>query len=180
MSLVEKRYAEAFLDLATKTNSVDEYLEELKMVSDIYQNYSLFCNFLNNPQIDNLTKKHFIKDVFEEKTDINILNLLLLLIDKDRLKNLPEICNEFIDLADKYNNILNITIIYAETLSQESIDEICEKFKKLYNSKSVRASMKIDESLIGGIKVAVGDKLYDGTLKGKISILQSVLMAWIS
>lgn len=176
MPLVEKRYAEAFLNLAVQNNDLDEYQDELIEISNIYKNDVDFKSFLHNPKNDILTKKRILQKIFEGKVNQNTLNFLLLLLEKDRIKYLPEVCNEFVKLSDERNNILNITILTAAKLDDKSIDRICDKFKKLYNSKSFKANVEIDESLIGGIKVYVGDKLYDGSLKGKLSRLQSVLI----
>ena len=175
MALIEKRYAKAFFDLAVQNNAIDEYQEELVMITKILQNDTSFESFLFTPKNDILKKKHLLTDVFKGRVNKNTLNFLLLLLDKDRIKFLPAICKEFIVMSDEFKSILNISIFTATDLTKKDINDICNSFKKLYNAKSVKAEVEIDKTLIGGIKVAVGDKVYDGTIKGKLSGLQSVL-----
>jgi F-type H+-transporting ATPase subunit delta len=100
---------------------------------------------------------------------------MFLLLDKGRIESLPGISREFSRLADKQRNILNITIMTAVPLDQAGIDRISEKFRHLYQASSVKVTLDVQPSLIGGVKVAVGDKLYDGTVKGKLAGLQAIL-----
>ena len=175
MPPVASRYAEAIFSLSVQNNAVDEYQEELTVLSGIYETESGFKAFLLSPGTNVQTKKRILTNLFEGKVGPSTLNFLLLLLDKDRIKYLPEICRQYIRMADEQKNVLHITIMTAIPLEQEYIDRICEKFKTSFHSVSVKASVQTDPSLIGGVKVAVGDKLYDGTIKGKLSKLRSVL-----
>lgn len=175
MSLLERRYAEGFLRLSVQSGTMDGYQDELTSVSEIYQSEHELRAFLLSPENDIRTKKRFLADLFGGKVEQNTLHFLMLLLDKDRIQYLPGICREYTALADERRNTLNITIWTAIPLEQHYIDSICEKFKSLFHSAFVKAAVETDPSLIGGIKVAVGDKLYDGTIKGKLSRLQSVL-----
>ena len=176
MPLVEKRYAKSLMDLCVENKSVVTCQQELGEIADIYINNNEFRDFLQNPQNHNQSKKEMIKKLFDGKIDKFVLNLLYLLLDKDRIGCLPVISSEFGALADEFNSIINIIIYTPEKLEGNSVDAICNKFQKLYNTKGVRHTVEIDKSLIGGVKVQVGDRLYDGTIKGKLSRLQSVLM----
>ena len=169
MSLIANRYAKALLDLAISDNAVDEYQNEFAAISEIYEAESDLKTFLLSPQKDLITKKNVLIHVFEGSIRNNILNLLLLLLDKCRIETLPDICTVYVKLADEHRKILNITVTTALPLNQAQIDSIGEKFKTIYHGSSVKITVETDTSLIGGVKVAIGDKLYDGTIKGKLS-----------
>lgn len=175
MSLVADRYAKALLDLAVSEGAADEYQNELIEVSRIYGAESSLSTFLLSPQNDLTTKKTVLINIFTGSVRQNLLNLLLLLQDKGRIEELPEICTAYIKMADEHRNILNITVTTALPLDKAQIDSIGEKFKAIYHGSSVKITVETDNSLIGGVKVAVGDKLFDGTVKGRLSKLQSAL-----
>jgi F-type H+-transporting ATPase subunit delta len=175
MSLIEKRYAEAFLSLTVQNSSIDSSEEELRVISGIFESENELRHFLLSPKYDDTAKKKMLSDVFGGKTEKDTLNFLLLLVDKGRIKYLPGITREYTAMADKKRNILNITIRTAVPLGQQNIDGISERFKSLFRASSVKAAVEIDPSLVGGINVAVDGKLYDGTVKGKLSRLLSAL-----
>lgn len=175
MSLVADRYAKALLDLAISNSTVEEYQNEFAAVAQIYKEERDLVTFLFSPQKNLATKKALITHVFSGSISRNILNLLLLLLEKGRINSLPDIYTAYEKMADEYRKILNISVITALPLSKEQLDGISEKFKAIYHASSVKITVETDNALVGGIRVVVGDKLYDGTVKGKLLKMQSAL-----
>lgn len=175
MSLIADRYAKALLDAAISDSAVDEYQNELAAVSQVYESENDLKVFLLSPQKDLKTKKTVLINVFSGHIGNNILHFLLLLLDKRRMESLPDICTAYIKMADEYRNVLDITVTTALPLNKAQIENIIEKFRAIYHGSSVKIAVVTDNTLIGGIKVAVGDKLYDGTVKGKLSKMHSAL-----
>ncbi|KNY28511.1 F0F1 ATP synthase subunit delta [Pseudobacteroides cellulosolvens] len=175
MPLIDKRYAEALVEIADNANAIDEFQHELVEIIGIYKDQQDFRLFLNNPEVKIDTKKETLKSIFSKDLRPEILNFLLLLLDKDRIKHLPGINDEFIKLADIKRNTLNMTIISAAELDELQITKIKEKYGKLYSATSVKASVEIDQSLIGGVKVKIGDKVIDGSVKGRLESIKELL-----
>ena len=176
MSLIANRYAQGFYDLSLQENAVEEYQNDLKLISDSYEAESEFREFLLSPQNDIIFKKQVLTNIFKQKVGKNTLNFLLLLLDKNRLKYLPQIYKQYVKIVDKEKNVLSINIVSAIPLEQEYIDIISEKYKKLFGAEYAKVTVEIDSSLIGGIKVSIGDKLFDSTVKGKLSELRSAMI----
>lgn len=175
MSIAANRYAKALLDLAVADHAVDAYNEELTAVSQIVGTNSGLRAFLHSPRKAPATKKALLTAAFGAKIRKNTLHLLLLLLDKGRIDELPDICSAFARISDEYRAILNITVISPLPLDRSQLESIGEKFKRLYQAAGVRMTEKTDVSLIGGVKVTIGDKLYDGTVKGRLSRMKSAL-----
>ncbi|MDP4118419.1 MAG: F0F1 ATP synthase subunit delta [Bacillota bacterium] len=173
MSVISSRYAEALFMLAKQENAVSEYQEDLTVVAGIYSCENKLREFLLCPRSSVYEKKQLVEDVFRGKTDSNVINFLKLLLDKSRISYLPEICTDFVKFADREKNVLNITIFTAAELEQDYVDAIRNKFKNHYEADDCRADIKNDPTLIGGVKVAVGDKLYDATINGNLKKLLS-------
>ncbi len=175
MSLIEKRYAEALIGISEKESAIESHKQQLYSVSDLFANQSDFRYFLLNPQIKVDTKKDAITKIFGGNIHEHLINFLMLLLDKGRIKLLPGIYKEYADLADKKGNVLNMTIISAASLDEAQINEIKEKYAKVYNASTVKADIEVDKGLIGGVKVKIGDKVIDGTVKGKLEGLRTLL-----
>lgn len=177
MPLIGRRYAEALVDIAAEKGSIDTFRKELSFIAEEYGNQPEFKSFLLNPEIKGELRKLTLTRIFEGKVSIELLNVLLLLADKGRLEFLPAISDEFAIMADKKKNILNMTIISASPLEAEQIEKIKKKYSDRYRTSSVRAAAKIDPSAIGGVKVVIGDKVEDATIKGQLESIKALLLS---
>jgi len=175
MPLVDKRYAEALVEIAQTANAIDEIRQQLTEVKDIYKSQQELRLLLNNPKVKIDAKKGVINSLFSKHVRPEVLKFLLLLIDNDRIKHLSGINDEFIKLADIKQNTLNMTIISATELDESHITKIKEKYRKIYNAARVRANIEIDKSLIGGIMLKIGDKVIDGSVKGRLESFKELL-----
>jgi len=96
------------------------------------------------------------------------ISFISLLIDKNRISYLDGISKEYSKLTQIMNNELFIKIISASELDEAEINGISDKYKKVYNASTVKYELSIDESLLGGVKVIVGNKVYDGSVKTRL------------
>lgn len=175
MPLIERRYAEALVGISSERETLEEYQNELHSIVDIYDNQFEFRLFLLNPEIRTDTKKKFLQETFEGRINDKLLNFLMLLLDKDRVKLLPGILDEFTRLVDRQRNILSIKIISAIPLEKAQVMDIEEKYKAMYGAGAVKSITQTDMELIGGVKVIIGDKVYDRTIKGRLASLKELV-----
>lgn len=167
MSAIERRYAQALMDaLKTDAEKVQVNLE-LKDVADLFNNNTQFKKVLLDPRVGSNTKVGVIKEIFSQ-TNPMFISFLGLLIDKNRILYLDGISKEYSKLTQIMNNELFIKIISASKLDDAEINGISDKYKKVYNAATVKYELSVDESLIGGVKVVVGNKVYDGSLKTQL------------
>lgn len=176
MPLVERRYAEALVNISVQGGAIDAYQQEFQTVVTLFKEQSDFKLFLLNPEIRTEVKKDIVKKIFSLSLKVEMVNFLLLLLDKGRIKFLPGIFDEFTKMADRKKNVLNMTIISAAPVEDKQINEIKVKYMKLYNASAVKLSVEIDNKQIGGIKVKIGDSVVDGTVKGRLEGLKDLLL----
>lgn len=175
MSLVEKRYAEALLDIALEKGRVISYVQMLNDVLDIYDENPSLVSFLNNPMIDDFSKIQAVGDLFKDVLSDTLMRFLTVLINNGRISFLPDIINNFRTLANKAEHIVNIEIHSAYQLDMNQLEGISEKYKRLYDAARIRYDVFIEPELIGGLLVRVGDKVYDDTVAGKLKRLKKGL-----
>lgn len=171
MSLAYSRYAEAFVDLAAERNDLDGYLGELTSVNEICSDKTLNM-LLINPEVSKNERKNVLTGVLGSRVRQEVLNFVLLLIDRERIDALSGILREAVRLANERRKIMDIIINTAFPIGQDQIDAICEKFKKLYGASDMKVTVNVDPTLIGGVKVVIGDKVYDGSVKKKLAGLR--------
>ncbi len=173
MSMAAERYAKALLNLAIETGAVEKYQIDLETVSQTYEEENGLSAFLLTPRSVPQAKKSVLAALFRERVEDNILHFLLLLLEKGRIRSLPEICCAYVRMADEYRNILNLTVSTAFPLDKAQLDGIGKTFQSIYHGSSVKIAVETDASLIGGVKVTVDGNVYDGTVKGKLFRMQS-------
>lgn len=176
MPLVEKRYAEALVNISVEKNMIERHQNELGFIADLYSHQEDFKNFLLNPKTDIDARKDLLRNVFKGRIQDELLSFLLILLDKGRIKYLQGIYEEYVRLAEEKQNILSMEIMAAAPLLSSQVESIKEKFRKLYKASSVNASVNIDQRLVGGVRVRIGDKLIDGSIKGRLKELQEILL----
>lgn len=176
MPLVECRYAEALIEITEENCRTDVVLSDFEDLLKSFENNPELEAFLSNPNVQVHEKKKLLEDLFKGEIDENLLRLLCLLIDKSRTKHIKGILQEYKRFADKRKNVLNLKIISAVHLEELQIEKIKEKYAKIYKKDSVNTVVDIDSSLIGGIKVQIGDRIEDYSLKTRLDNLKNLLM----
>lgn len=175
MSLAYSRYAEAFIDLAAEKNDLDGYLTELTSVNMVCSDKTLNI-LLINPEVSKSERKNILSGILRGRVQQEVLNFVLLLIDKERIGSLPGILRESVRLANERRKIMDIMIYTAFPIGQDQIDTISGKFKKMYDAADIKVEVRVDPSLIGGVKVVIGDKVYDGSVKKKLAGLRKSMV----
>ncbi len=174
MPLVEKRYAEALLLHAGKNTY--RFKDELESFVNIYKQDKNLKPFLLDPTIKSNKKQQLLTNVFGTSFDPDLLRFLLLLIAKHRMMYIESIYTQYVKLAQEIANIIDMKIISADPLTEQQIDTIKNKFILKYRATSANADITVDKELIGGVKVVIGDKVYDGSIKGQIDSLKQMLI----
>ncbi|HHU76779.1 MAG TPA: ATP synthase F1 subunit delta [Firmicutes bacterium] len=176
MSLVERRYAASLLELAEDRDLYEPFYRELKMASNIIHKNERLESFLLDLQVDSSKKKKVIFAVFNGNIMQELINFLNVLIDKNRFEYLDPIIEEFRIMADQKQNILNVTVVSAFPIDELQLQEIKRKCKNKYMASKVRVHLQEDKSLLGGIKLKIGDTMIDGTVKSRLEELRKTLL----
>ncbi|MBO8165554.1 MAG: F0F1 ATP synthase subunit delta [Brevibacillus sp.] len=164
---VAKRYARALFEVAKERGLIDAVETELKLVTAVLEKDAEFTQVVNHPQIPAEDKKQLISQLFQDHVSPETLNLLLLLIENGRQSHLNDIAAAYVALANESRGIVDAIVTTAKPLSEEEQAEIAAQFGKLLN-KTLRIETVVDPSILGGVLVKIGDRLYDGSLKAKL------------
>lgn len=169
---VKRRYAEALARTALEEGRPDEFREELGEVVEVLETNREIMDFIANPMIKTEVRKETLAEILEGYAGQKIINLLFLLIDNRRIKELKGIQDEFNSIINRKMNIIDMVIYSAYPLEESRIEDIKEKYRKLYGASAARAAVEINPDIVGGLKVRIGDTLIDGSIKGRIESLK--------
>jgi len=154
---------------------IDRYGQELAQVGAAFAQEKTLRLLLESPTFD-MRKKTAILEDLSSALDLSagMRKFLGLLLVKDRLKYLNLIEGDFRGLADDLSGVLRATVTGAAELNAEQQQEIRAGLEK-NTGKKVELELVIDPALIGGIKVAIGGKVYDGSLKTQLNRIEDTL-----
>ena len=113
--------------------------------------------------------------MLNKKVHVYVLHFLCLLVDKKRERNIEAVCEEFNSLCNDYFNVLEGVVYSTKALTKDQINNIEESIRIKLNKK-VELTNKLDSSLIGGLKVVVGDTVFDNSLQHKMEALKNELL----
>ncbi|MDF2569022.1 MAG: atpH [Sporomusa sp.] len=169
------KYAQAIYEIASEKAMLDTVEKQLKLVEATISGHADLATLMYHPLVPAPSKKETINRVFAGDLDAFVQNFLLLLIDKRREPALPAIIREYIRLANEARNIAEAEVFTAKELSAEQLDALAAKLSKV-TGKNVVLKTTIDQELIGGVVVKIGDKLIDGSVARQLKALKTALL----
>lgn len=166
-----KRYAQAAFSIARESNTVGTWRSELNDIATVLTESGL-APVLADPKV--ALDKRF--SLVERTLDISpmALNLAKLLVQKGRAGDARAVADAFERLADEYEGIAHAEVTTAVALTPGKLEEI-EKQLTAQVGKTVKASSKVDPTILGGVVVRVGDRLVDGSVRTRLRRLRREL-----
>lgn len=163
---LDRRYALALYQIGEKNGKVEEYITDLEEIVELIKTNQELSKVIHHPQITTSRKKKIFTEIFQNKVDENLLNFLLILIQKDRIEYLEEKLNEIKKIHLEKQNIIKVISKTVIPFTENERTALIEKLEIKYKKK-VLLEEQIDKSIIGGVYIRVGDEVIDGTIKAK-------------
>ncbi len=175
-TLAARRYAEALIDLGKeeKLSYVSISVDLANIQSILLKSKDLY-ETLTNPLISIEDKEFLIEKAFEQDTDKLIRNFLKLLAEKNRFDLIYDIIQIYGLLLDEINGIARIEVISAVELNDMEQSDIQAKLAAKLK-KQIVIKYKIDESIIAGLVVKMGDDIIDMSIARKLEEYKMALI----
>jgi len=169
-----KRYAKALFQAASKADVIDSVEADLNAISHLLETHSQFRGFLHNPRIGRDDKTAIAERLFSDRITSFTMSLLRLLLAKRRENEFEGIREEYVQMRRAQGAVVYVLVTSAAELDASQKDAIISKIAA-QSGKKVEADFRTDSNLIGGVKVAVGDYVLDGTVRGSLNRLRDLL-----
>ncbi len=165
------RYAKAVLDLANGQNTAEAVNNDMKLMANTIADSKDLSEMLQSPVVRSAIKKSALLEIFKNSNSITV-NLIDTLITNKRLNILSEVASKYNQLYDvlKGREVATVTTAIAITDDLKAI--VLAKVKELTGKKDVEVKNVIDESIIGGFMLRVGDIQYNASIANKLNKLK--------
>lgn len=158
------RYAKSLLDLAVERGQLEQVFADMQVMQQICKGSNDFVNLLRSPIVKADAKRRIIEAVTKGKISELTTAFNALLVSKGRESNLPEIITAFITQYKEHKNIHIVKLVTAVPVSDAVKKAIVDQVKKTGGLDTIELDEKVDDSLIGGFVLQVGDKLVDASI----------------
>ncbi len=173
---VARRYALAIFQLAQDQRAIEAVGNDLHMLAEgIYDNPATKEFFLS-PVVGRSEKEAVIAAAFGGKAHAVVLNSVLLLVRKRREALLHEIAVQYAVLEVQARGSEPLTVTSAKRLTDAELSALVSRLETLY-AKNFDVTQRVDASLIGGVRVTMGDRRIDGSVSGRLEELTRTLFA---
>ncbi|ETT65109.1 F0F1 ATP synthase subunit delta [Paenibacillus sp. FSL H8-0457] len=170
-TVAAKRYARALFEVAAQQQKGLEVEEELRAVVHAIEGDADIRKFIATPNVPQSVKMNVISQALAGKVSQPVLNTIELLLDRGRAEMFAELLNSYVKIQGASLGLADATVYSTYPLSDQEKEQVASEFGQLAHQK-IRVTNVVDESLLGGLKVVIGDKLYDGSIAGKLERLE--------
>ena len=174
--LIGKRYALALFNSAEATDSVQTIKENLLSVSELWKKNTEFRTFLEAPHISTGEKEKSLQVSFKEKISKLLMQFLLFLLRKERFQHVSEIAAQYDKLLKAKLGIIEAVVTTASPIDKRLILSLQEKLESK-TGKSINMILETDPSLIGGIRVILGNQIIEYSISSELSKLKESLLS---
>jgi F-type H+-transporting ATPase subunit delta len=166
----------ALFELSKESSELENIEKNINQLIDLYKSNKDLKNFIKNPT-----------NTFQEKFDLinkisalmnfskNFKNFLSVLVVKRRLFFLDKIMNSFLKLSATKRGELNASLISSKELNTDEINLISQELSKSIGSL-IKFNYKVDEDLIGGLKIQLGSLMIDTSIKNRLKKYEKLMM----
>ena len=175
--LVSRTYAQALFELAVEENKTAPFMGEAAGLLEVIRTNAEFGQFMNHPKIQKEDKLQVVKNVFENQISKELVGFLVTIVEKDRYTEIEEILSEFIAAVKEYNNIGTAYVTTAIAINDQEKQDIESRLLATTRYKTIECIYDVDQDLIGGMVIKMGDRVVDSSIRTKLDKLQRELLA---
>ena len=168
---VAARYAKSLIELSVERDVLEAVRKDMTLFASVCRENRDFALMLKSPVIKSDKKLNIIKAVFGDRRSELTLAFLEISSRKGREQVLPAIATAFVEQYNQFKGIGKVTVTTTFALTDELRKEFVALAKKL-NHKDVILEERVDESLIGGYILKMGDRQIDESIKRQINELK--------
>lgn len=170
-----RQFARATLRVASKLDLVDSLLERFQLLEQIYRDHKAFRHLMITQRIPAEKKVEILRRIFADHLTGLEYETLRLLLEKGQGLQLPRIARTINRLAQLEGARKNLFIYTPETLTEKHIGQLAQRVEQSVK-QPVRVRGIVDPSLLGGIKLRLGNTLIDGTIARRLELLREQLV----
>jgi F-type H+-transporting ATPase subunit delta len=173
---IARRYAKALFELAQQEKLLNPVRERLEQMDTMIRSQSELLDLCQNPLYNQDDKKQILSSLSDRIGSPPLLKRFMdLLVHKNRLRQLPQIAKTFGLMVDEAHGLEHVRVRVANRLSKDQEAGLKRQLEMILQ-REVELGVDADPSLIGGMVVYAGGRVFDGSIKGRLVELRRELV----
>lgn len=168
-----RRYAQALFNVTLQRGTVDEAAASIGEIAAAIDGTPLLLNTLHNPRMTSERKRALMTQIFGG-AQAEVERLMLIMLENDRIGDLVGTAHEYSRLVDEHRGLADATVTSAVPLSEQQESALLEKLQQM-SGRTIRLQSRIDENLLGGLVVRLGDKFIDASVATQLQGIREKL-----
>ncbi|MGE5525154.1 MAG: F0F1 ATP synthase subunit delta [Rhodospirillaceae bacterium] len=170
---IARPYAEASFRLARDSDMLPAWSDMLTMLDAVMGDERVRAA-IDDPNVTPQALESFILGIAGDRLDGSARNLVQVLIQNGRLELVPYIRTLYEELRREHEGVLEVRILTALPMSDGQVRDLVTRLEAKHQRK-VTAKVDVDPNLIGGVRLLIGDKVIDATVRGKLDAMAAAL-----
>jgi F-type H+-transporting ATPase subunit delta len=168
-------YAAALYEAAAAQGFVGEILAQFdSLVGDVLDRFPEFEEVLASPRVHETEKKQLIDQTLGPQASGLLTNFLKVLAERDRLGYLRQIRDELDELHVQREGRVRVEVTTAIELDEPALVQLREDIRRQFGKEPILAT-SVDPTLIGGVQLRFGDRVYDGSVASELDRVRAVI-----
>lgn len=173
--LVTKTYADALFQLAVEENKVDDLFEEVNTLIKVLNENEDLNKVMCHPKVDKDQKLETVKEIFSGRASSELCGFINQIVVNNRYEYIDSILKCFVDEVKEYKKIGVAYVVTPTALSDGLKTKVEQKLLDTTGYQKMEMHYDIDKSLIGGMKIRIGDRVVDSSISTKLNELAKEL-----
>jgi F-type H+-transporting ATPase subunit delta len=169
-----KKYARALYNAAVQQEDVKKVSHRINYITNVMKVVPELSQLLQTHRVSTENKINILKNVLKDNVSSLEIELISNVLEYNNILILPDIAKHFEYLVETDSNLVNMAITSATELSAKEVEHIQLNIESQLNKK-VDVHTEVDKSLIGGVRLRVGNILIDNTISRRLGMLKNTL-----
>jgi len=169
-----KKYARALYNVAVQQENVKKVSNRINYIANVMKAVPEFSQLLQTHRVSTENKISILKNVLKDNISSLEIEFISDILENNNILILSDIAKHFEYLVETDSNLVNMAITSATELSAEEVEHIQSNIESQLNKK-VDVHTAIDKSLIGGVRLRVGNIMIDNTISRRLDMLKNTL-----
>ena len=175
LSTLARPYAAAVFKRASESGSAEQWSQMLSFIAAVVKDNGI-ATIIENPKVSQERLIQLLLDICQGQLNQEGENFLKILVQNDRLTLAPQISKLYETHKADAEGYVDVDVTTAYSFTKEEQKKFTSALEKTL-AKKVRISVNVDKSLIGGFLAKAGDRVIDGSIKGRLQHMQKTLKA---
>jgi F-type H+-transporting ATPase subunit delta len=169
-------YARSLLELAQERNVTEPIGQELEQITQVLESNPTFREFLKDPGIGTEERTGVLDRVLQSRVNPLLGNFLGVLNLHGRLGLLEQIAAAYGDLLEELHGKVEVDVTVAQRLTADELEQVRQRVGSALKKDAV-VHQYVDESIVGGLVLRVGDKLIDASVRSQLETMRRQFLA---